>query len=439
MTNNDPLLVELATKPAAQENSQFGLLETLEERQRRILSRLPRFFKVTALVGTIGFLITSILQVLFGKIPKERVGLFSISQPTLGAIIAWLLTLFSILVMWLFVIWSLTFVPFIAYQAFRSSQKHRIPVGTKAFRWVQLYAATFLPMAIFAVAWNSAASGSFITAEITSLKETLLVVIGAVAVSGLLYLINYLIPTRLVAVRLSLLSSLLFTSLFLAYGWGYSLASYFTLFGILFYLTFGSSQIEETGRSITTYDIDPKVAIRLNEISTKRQELRTTHDEIKAQEMESEAKRLQHQQEIKSAQIENDSQLGEQLSHIHKAKTEFNRQTNEVQLSIFHKKHVLLSKMYEILSTELSGRMDEQIPKRIEELKNSAKDISPKDLYDQMNQLMNQINAGLEGLPESLEDLRHQMLDAAREIEKQTLQLAEESTKSSTDGSQSQV
>lgn len=421
---------DLPPKPLLKELPQLSLLEILEERQRSILSRLPKFAKLTIISAAAGFIVTFLVQWLTHTLPPQRYGLISLRQPTLGSIIASILSLFSVLVMWLFVVWSLAFIPFIAYHAYRSSQVSNTPLGTKAFRWIQLYASTFLPMAIFAVAWNSTPGKVDVSVSISSLKDMVLVILGAALISALLWGINRVVPTRLVAVRLSLLSSLLYASLFLAYGMGFSLASYSTLFGILFYLTFGSEQIEEMGRRVAFYDIDPKVADRLSDIAVRRQELRSTHDEIRASEMEAATKQLQRAQELRVAQIENDASLSEQLGDIHKAKTDFNRMTNEALLTMFNQKYSLLKDMYGILSKELSDRTEKEIPLRLETLKASTKDYTPKDLYEEMNRLIVQVNSGLEGLPESLEDLRNQMLTAVKEIEKQTQLLADEASSS---------
>ena len=146
--------------------------------------------------------------------------------------------------------------------------------------------------------------------------------------------------------------------------------------------------------------------------------------------MEAATKQLQRAQELRVAQIENDASLSEQLGDIHKAKTDFNRMTNEALLTMFNQKYSLLKDMYGILSKELSDRTEKEIPLRLETLKASTKDYTPKDLYEEMNRLIVQVNSGLEGLPESLEDLRNQMLTAVKEIEKQTQLLADEASSS---------
>lgn len=409
-----------------------GLLELLEDRQKYILSKMPSFFKNTIIIALVGFVITFILQWITNSLPPDRYGLVSLTQPTLGSIMAVILSLLSVLIMWVFVIWSLFFIPFVSYNAYKAAQHSRLPIGNKPFRWVQLYATTFLPMSIFAIAWSSyATEASNFTTRLAGVTDFVIVIFGAILVAVIIWGANLLVPSRLLALRLALFSTLLYATLFIAYGGGYSLASYAMLFGILGYLTFDQEKIEELGRRIATYDLDSRVAEQLNDIAIKNQKLQSTQDEINAKEAELQTKYKLQEQEIRSLNVENQLELQVQLSSIKKEKAVFNRQSNEALLMLFQQKANLINNMYSVLSSELSDRMDEQIPKRIKDLQENAKSYDPLELQNKMQELMDEMNNGLKALPEGLKALQCEMLETAKQIEAQTNLLLEEDEKDS--------
>lgn len=413
-----------------EQRSQPVFLQLLEKRQSEIMAKLPDYLRVTALTAIIGFVITSAVQWFFGGETSQNLSFPEISELSIGSIIAFVLTLLAVLIVWLFVIWSVSFIPFIAFHAHKSSRKFEVPVGTRAFRWIQLYTATFLPMAVFAVAWNSFATlGNDIEITISTVEIAILT-LGVAGVTAGLWFINRYIPGKYLALRVSLLSVVLYASLFLTYGRGYSLASYSVLFGILVYIAiFGSDQLEEVGRRIATYDIDPVVADRLDETTNTYQQLQSKYDEMYTKELESDALRQENEQIVRLTQIENETNLNMQLAEIRKSKADFNQLTNETQLKIYQAKLDALKQMYEVLSAELSDRIKVQIPQSLDTLRTQAQGYSARELQTVMAQIMNETDAALEGLPESLENLRTRMLEATREIEQHTILLADEATR----------
>jgi cold shock CspA family protein len=403
------------------QNNDDSLLKVLEKRQRYLVSKLPVFFKYTVLLSVLGFLITSTIQFFTNDFSLEKTGLISLYQPTLGAIITIILNLFAVIIMWVFVVWSLVFVPYITYYAYKSSKEDNIPIGGKAFRWVQLYAATFLPMAIFAIAWSSySIENSELTLKVSTLNDIIVVLVGSGLVSGFIFVASKYIPSKMVAVHLAIFSTLLYITIFLTFGGGYGIYSYSMIFGTLIYLTIGSQKLEELGRRVATYDLDPRIADKLNEIAIKNQEIISASDEIRAKEVELQMKSELHSHNIRSDRMDNDISMAEQLSNINREKIEFNKLSNETLLNVFQQRASLIHNMYEVLASELSDRMSEEIPNQIRELQDNARNYTPDELQEKMKELMGHMNSSLEALPESMKQLQKEMLTAAKDIEKQT-------------------
>ena len=398
-----------------------GLLEMIENRQQEILSHLPGYVKVTGLLALLGFAITSLVQWVTDTMPEDYLGLITISSPTLASLITLFLSLFSILIMWVFVIWSLTFIPFVAYHAHRSSRKFNV-AGTRVFKWIQLYASTFFPMAIFAVIWNSfAVEGSIVVARIDSFNEVAAVAVGTVVVSFILWLVNRVLPSQWIALRLSIMSFMLYAALFLSYGWGYGLVSYYMLFGVLVYLVlFGSSHLEAIGREVVTYDLDSQVAQGLREILTQYQKTKAVEEEMVKREYISEIQKKEYQQILRMAEGETDASLRAQLADIYRERADLNRRVNEARIGLFRRKLDAISELYEILSSELSRKADEEIPRQIEKIRDNVQDFSPEELRECLNRLMVQINSSFAGLPESLEDLRTEVRQLTDDVEQYT-------------------
>lgn len=397
------------------------LVAALEERQRRVLARLPGFARLSILTAVFAFAATTIIQGILDPPITKQFGLPDpVSSLTIGTFVAILLAAFSAVTTWLFVIWSLTFIPFLGYHTYKAAQQASVPVGTRGLRWVQLYTCTFLPMAVFAAAWNSLATVHPERASISG-ADVLVIVLGAAVVAALLWVTNR-IPIKLVALRLSVLSIMLYASLFLTYGLGYSTAAQSALFGILGYLTFGLGDFEELGRRVMMYDVDPGVADKLFELQTRRHHIRTRGDELAVQ-------RMEHQQTTKAAQIDNESRLGTQLTKISEARTQFNQQTNETMLMMLEKHQKMLGEMHGILADEFSRKMEDEIPRRIAALREKAPRLTPGELAAEMKLIINEINSMVGDVPTGLDSLRDRMLELTQEMKTTTRRLAQEASR----------
>jgi len=414
-------------EPEKTQRSKDSLLEVLQDRQDRILSRLPRFARITFTIALSGFLLTLIFKLATDPGVRTDLSQRLFSGSAFANIITFVLGAFSTLVIWVFVIWSLSFVPFVAYCAFKASRESDLKLVRKPFRWVQLIAATFLPMAIFATAWESFATASQIpvVVPIQGMEDLLYVCIGSGAVFGILLVINRGIPLSLAALRFSLFSCLLYLSLFLSYGMGVNLTSHAMVFGILLYLMIHVEQIGELGRRIALHDVDPLIADKFDNIATRQQELRVMEDERLLSRKEHEALLAKEEVETEAAQAEAEVSLNRQLADVKRKKMSLNRKMNVVQLQILETKIDTLAGGFEILTGELRDRLGTQVPNRLEELRENVRNLSPIELHQKVNQVVVELNASLQGIPESLAELREQLLLTSTELEQQTRLLAE--------------
>jgi signal transduction histidine kinase len=405
-----------------------SIIEILQKRQRYILARLPVFAKVTFLASGIVLAVYSLARLIDGSTGGSTTEI-NFKNINLAMVIAGVLSLISNFAIGVFVVWSLFFIPYIGYHAHRASRDTPKPVATRDLRWIQLYAATFLPMAVFAIAWTSIATttdGRY-TLRIETPIDLLVLVLGIGVVVGAIFAINRLIPVKLAAIRLSFFSSLLYLSLFLAYGRGVTMASHSMVFGILLYLMFWAGDFSELARRISLHDIDSRLAERFEQIVARYEDVQNLKDETHLSRKEHEAQATKQKLQIEVQQSESDLALGAQLADMRAKKLSLTKKMNEVQLEVLEKKIDTYGAVFGILSGEMRSRLGDDIPLQIAELKTNVKNLSPEEIQVRMNQIMHRLNDSLQGIPESLAGLRTQLLETTTEIERQTRLIAAES------------
>jgi len=418
------------------------IIETLQERQQKLLVLMPSYARRVIFWAILGFLIY-LLSPLILKLISSLIDLatspesslpetitllgsevkrtFAVTDFSLGSLISIVLSLFANITMWAFLISSLTFIPYLAFHSYKLSQETISKLATRPLKWIQLFASTFLPMAAFAITWNSAATRTAnIVVQIESKEEFTIVVIGTVFVAALLFAINLVVPSDAIAIRLSLLSTLIYASLFLAYGQGYSVASFSTLLGILLYLMFASGQIEEVGRRIVIYDLDQSIAKKVDVISARIQALQITHDETLLSERQSRMLQEQARARTKLAESQMEQRLGEQLLEIQTKKVELVHKMNQAQLDILEQKINMLGTAFDIISREYATKLSQDFPIQLDEIREAARTLPPQELYGKMDSFMRGMNLLLDGLPETLGELKAQLLQAASDLETQT-------------------
>jgi hypothetical protein len=132
------------------------LVEILQERQRKLLALMPKYARRILSWAIFFFILNSIFQFLLGVIAiftSENTSqnwlpsvislatdgaqkMFAANSFSLGSVISALLTLFSNILMWAFMLWSITFIPFIAVNSYRMSQESTSKLATRPLKWV---------------------------------------------------------------------------------------------------------------------------------------------------------------------------------------------------------------------------------------------------------------------------------------------------------------
>ena len=375
-----------------------SLLNTLRLRQKRLMADLLQFLRISIVIAFAGFLITAIIQWATGNFPAQHRGLLALSNPTLGSLIASFLSLISILVMWIFTVWSVILVPYISIQAYKISRELEIQVGTKALRWAELWISTFLPLVIFAMIWNIVADpNSVAELDITTLGDGLVVLAGSIIVVGLLWLINS-IPTRYVTVHLAVISSLLYLTLLLTYGVGFGLASNCMLFGVLIYLTFGLEKFGDLVRRITVYDLDSDIVEKLQLLMNEVKKAETQRDATSV------IKEINlKEQETKLEQMGQDTQI----------------RMDAFLLKILQTKYDRTQQIFNILSSQLSQKLDISINEQIEQLQRESSMLTQEELERRTSMIMSSITSATENVPEQLATLRQQVVETSQQYQQE--------------------
>ena len=93
---------------------------------------------------------------------------------------------------------------------------------------------------------------------------------------------------------------------------------------------------------------------------------------------------------------------------------------NRTQIEILEGKIDMLDQAFEIVSKEYKNKMAQDFPKQLDDLKESARTLPANELSAKMNDFMGGVNLLLEGLPETLGELKTQVIKAANDLESQT-------------------
>jgi hypothetical protein len=193
---------------------------------------------------------------------------------------------------------------------------------------------------------------------------------------------------------------------------------------------FGSAQIEEVGRRIVVYDLDPSISKKVDVINSRFQSLQVTHDEIALSERENQMLEDQSRAKSKLAESQMAQKLGDQLAEIQTRKVELVHRMTTTQIEILEHKIDMLDQAFAIVSKEYTSRLAQDFPKQLDDLKEAARTLPANELSAKMNDFMGRMNLLLEGLPETLGELKTQVLKAADDLESQTRLLLPTSEKS---------
>lgn len=105
-----------------------------------------------------------------------------------------------------------------------------------------------------------------------------------------------------------------------------------------------------------------------------------------------------------------EQRVSDQLSEIQAKKIELVQRMNRTQIEILESKINMLDQAFEIISKEYSSKLTQDFPKHLEELKEFAKTLPANELSAKINDFIGGMNPSLEALPETLAELRTQLL-----------------------------
>lgn len=393
------------------------LRSKLEERQQKLLGNIKQFVLASIGATVILMLIYTAIKLKSNDTSAFDFTFLKLNDYTLQRVISLVITVFSNFVSIMFVLWTLFFIPYIAYQSYRISQKISLPIGRKPFKFMQLILSTFFPAMIFAVIWGNLPPENIGFKSVQTLQDVAFTLIIGIVVWAILFTASNILSNRYIYIYTSLLSVLLFASLLLNYGLGVGAISYGTLFGILFFLTFNFPRVEEIGRVISMYDLDFAIIDKFNSVIDAEDEIETTK-------WERELQVQKYNAEIEHLEIESQHDVNRQLQTVEKFKLDFNARITEEGFKQWEMQLQALDRLQSILSEELNQKISRDIPTKIASLAKRAEGMSSDNLHDQINQIRDEILASFDGPPEVLEDIRQKFHDRIEDVYKQTKKLS---------------
>lgn len=313
------------------------IFHTVLKRQKSILADVPTYFRIIFIISAVGFLLSISLNG-FGELLVEK---------TLSGIISVILSIFTGLLTWVFILWGLTFIPFVIYKSYQASTKFSSYFGSRPFRWIQLLLPTSLSTAFFVIAYAAnpvyKSSNSIPALQVKSTQDLVVLLVGSVTTALLLSLI---FSSKLnLHLKLGSFNLLFITVVY--YQFSYSAFFHSLLFGILFYLMFASGQIETIGRQIVIYDFDAKIISDISKVWKHQEELNIAKDEILLAEKEIEQRRSEQASEIlkmKTQLAKNREKYRDEIVHM---ETDLEERKEEQQSEI------------QIMEMEINGKSRE--------------------------------------------------------------------------------
>lgn len=395
------------------------LINGLEARQRETMKDLPRYGKLTLYFAIVILVVGLLVQALTGSIPNDQLQLFqSLKSPTIGGILSVFFTVVAYLVNALFAVWAVSFIPYIAIRAYKVSQKVKIPLRLNSSKWIQLFAATFLPIIAFAIFATNIPGNNASSLVIKFTYMDGIYIVGGGALCWLiLYGATHFIPLKYIVIHLTIFSSLLYAVIFSAYILGFGTITYAAVLGMIAFLMFSSSMLGEIARRVSIYDLDSNITDKVSNVSNRE-------NLIKLKEAETDVSKLENELESKVQKIDSEVQINEQLRKIRTTRIEFNAKVNETKLDSFNKKLDFLNQIYTVLADEYKLKVDQELPTMIGAFKQNVKNMTPEELSETMNGIIKQVNSSLDTIPQGLDNLKIEMRKATKELKQATDDLA---------------
>ena len=423
-----------------------GDFQVLLDRQQKLAGLFPRYFSSIILFSVFALLASFVaqfiakvlsmpLQSLGGKegsitfahlwpvLSLEIQNIFAAGNFSIGSAISFVLSSFANVMAWAFVFFSLTFVPYIALKSYRISRKEKVSVKTKPMNWIQLYAASFFPMAAFSLAWNGTTDRNVqITWAIQS-EEMIILLIATATISLLLLVLGWL-ATKWLPLWLSLVSFMMYTALFLAYGKGYGIASFAVLFGVTIYLMLPMNQLGKIGRKIVLYDIGDDIDEKLVEFEKEMNILQGRKDDVNIQKegigVRQEQRYVENELVQSQMKAQRDEALMSQLTNIQNTKIQYVQEINHKKIEILGREIEALKTLIDLTSQQYDISRDKEFNRRFKIIQDHAADLTPQELSKQLEILTTQMDEILGDLPENLRVLEQRLIHATNRLAEET-------------------
>lgn len=403
----------ILSSPSMADKLIFGL----DERQKTTLKDLPKYAKNSVIFGIIVLIIGLTIQIITNNLPNEQLQLVnSLQNPTVGGIISIFFTIIAYVINAVFAVWAVSFVPYLTLKAFKASQKINIPLRTNSAKWLQLFAAVFLPIIAFAIfASNIPATNSSFIINLTA-EDLILIVLSASIVWIILFVSIKLIPLKFVVIHLTIYSLLLYIVIFFSYILGFGTITYGAVLGMIFFIMFSSNKLGEIINRISIYDISSDLIEKITLVSNRE-------NIIKVKEAEADISKLDRELGNRISNLKNEEEVSKQLQQIKASQIEINSKISKAKLDIFNKKLDLFNGLFTILSEEYGVKANEELPALLGNFKTNVKTMSSVDIEKQINNIINQVNSSLDTIPKGLDNLKTEMNKATKELKEATEEL----------------
>lgn len=396
------------------------LINAIEERQKQTLFRLPKYGKTTFYVAIIILAVGFIIQAISKNIPNDQIQLFkSLRNPTIGGILSIFFTVVAYIINALFAVWALSFIPYISLRAYKVSQQVMIPLRLNSSKWIQLFAATFLPIIAFAIfASNMPQTDVSFVIKFTY-QDGIVILTGGLAVWIILWASTRFISFKYIVIHLTIFSIILYVTIFFAYILGFGTVTYCVVLGMMFFLMFSADKFAEIAKRVSIYDIDNNIVEKISSVSVRE-------NMIKIKEAETDVRKLENELKGKVKQLDNEVQISEQLQKIKSTRINFNNKVNETKLDSFNQKLDFFNRLYTILSDEYKLKVGQELPAAINRFQKDVKNMTPLQLNESMNSIITEVNTSLDAIPKGLESIKIQMKEATRQLREATEELGKD-------------
>lgn len=410
-------------------NTNITILDIYEKRQDFVRDRAYRTTKTILGISFVLMLITFAFQMYKDPTPLDKLTIFTHAELSFSYITTAVLTLIFNYVIWVFSVATFVFSPLIVSIIYQASKEYSIK-GGKGIKLLQVASSLFLPAFLFAILWMNYGQNNKEILMIPATNDIAEIVMWSLIVTSILWVTTKFIPIQYAELRLTVISSLLYSALFFMYSMGYSIIAMSILIGIIIFLMFQTKEIEKLANILILYDLEQNVAKNIMASSSKRKEQEASKEELAVKIIDLNLERELIDHDADEQQVRNDKRLAEQISAIQTEKLNLNEMANQARLTYLQKKYEVINDMYSILEKERTDKIETEIPKKIRMLREEAKNFTPEQLSNQMDLLIGEMNFGGDYMPKALEKLQVEMDELTNKISSSPVFLESDSKES---------